>query len=90
MSESIASFWASVATSWSWLHVENLFVPAALRGRGLGTRILAMAEAEAQARGCVGARLAERVLEDKVEAAGGCCARGTRIRSCESNRTPDA
>ncbi len=44
-------------TGWSWLYVENLAVPAALRGAGWGARLLATAEAEARTRGCVGARL---------------------------------
>ena len=44
-------------TAWRWLYIENLVVPPALRGAGLGTRILAMAEEEARARGCIGARL---------------------------------
>lgn len=37
-----------------WLCVELLFVPEAARGQGLGTRLLAAAEAQASARGCVG------------------------------------
>ncbi|WP_342451486.1 GNAT family N-acetyltransferase [Neoroseomonas nitratireducens] len=44
-------------TSWSWLYVDNLVVPEAARGQGLGARLMAMAEAEARARGCIGARL---------------------------------
>ena len=44
-------------TGWSWLTIESLAVPPALRRTGLGTRILAMAEEEARARGCIGARL---------------------------------
>jgi GNAT superfamily N-acetyltransferase len=44
-------------TAWRWLYIENLVVPPALRGQGLGARMLAMAEAEAIRRGCVGARL---------------------------------
>ncbi|HEV7264726.1 MAG TPA: GNAT family N-acetyltransferase [Falsiroseomonas sp.] len=44
-------------TGWSWLYVENLAVPPALRGEGFGGRMLAMAEAEARMRGCIGARL---------------------------------
>jgi ribosomal protein S18 acetylase RimI-like enzyme len=44
-------------TGWSWLYVENLAVPPALRGGGWGARLLAAAESEARARGCIGARL---------------------------------
>jgi GNAT superfamily N-acetyltransferase len=44
-------------TAWSWLYVENLVVPPALRGAGWGSRLLAMAEAEALRRGCIGVRL---------------------------------
>lgn len=44
-------------TGWSWLYVENLAVPPPLRGDGWGTRLLAAAEVEARARGCIGARL---------------------------------
>jgi GNAT superfamily N-acetyltransferase len=39
-------------TSGGWLAVELLFVPEDLRGMGLATRLLAMAEAEARLRGC--------------------------------------
>jgi GNAT superfamily N-acetyltransferase len=41
-------------TFWRWLYVEMLFVPEALRGRGLARSVLALAEAEAMRRGCVG------------------------------------
>lgn len=44
-------------TAWSWLYVENLAVPPALRGAGWGSRLLAAAEAEATRRGCIGVRL---------------------------------
>ena len=40
-----------------WLQVEMLFVLEALRGRGLGARLLALAEEEAVRRGCHGAWL---------------------------------
>ena len=41
-------------TMWGWLFVALFFVPGSERGRGLGTRMLRMAEAEARRRGCVG------------------------------------
>jgi len=44
-------------TGFRRLFVELLFVPEALRGRGLGAKLLQQAEAEARARGCVGAWL---------------------------------
>lgn len=44
-------------TSFQWLFVEFLFVPEALRGQKLGTRLLAEAEREARARGCLGSWL---------------------------------
>jgi len=42
----------SGATAYGWLFVELLFVPEALRGQGVGTRLIQLAEAEAIARGC--------------------------------------
>jgi GNAT superfamily N-acetyltransferase len=44
-------------TGFRRLFVELLFVPEALRGRGLGARLLQQAETEAKARDCVGAWL---------------------------------
>ena len=44
-------------TSYGWLFVEMLFVPDAMRGRGVGTQIMRGVEAEAAARGCRGAWL---------------------------------
>lgn len=39
---------------YDWLHIELLVVPDAMRGTGLGSRLLAKAEEVAKARGCVG------------------------------------
>ncbi len=44
-------------TQWGWLHVETFFVPEVRRGRGLGQRLLAMAEEEARRRGCTNVHL---------------------------------
>ena len=44
-------------TSRAWLSIDLLFLPEALRQGGLGARAVALAEAEARARGCVGAWL---------------------------------
>jgi GNAT superfamily N-acetyltransferase len=44
-------------TIYDWLFVELLFVPEQLRGQRLGADLLAQAEAEARARGCIGAWL---------------------------------
>jgi GNAT superfamily N-acetyltransferase len=42
-------------TGRGWLYVELLFVPERLRGQGMAARLLALAEDEAKARGCIGA-----------------------------------
>lgn len=44
-------------TSFRCLFVELLFIPDLLRGKGLGTQLLARAEEVAKARGCLGAWL---------------------------------
>ncbi|MES9521775.1 GNAT family N-acetyltransferase [Streptomyces capoamus] len=47
-----------VGHTWTnWLHVTYLWVDAAHRGTGLGSRLLAEAERIATARGCTAARL---------------------------------
>jgi len=53
-SDAIAGgLWAT--TAYANLHIELLFVPAELRSRGLGTRLLELAEQEAMRRGCCAA-----------------------------------
>ena len=44
-------------TSAAWLYVELFWLPEALRSTGLGTQLMAAAEAEAMRRGCIGAHL---------------------------------
>jgi GNAT superfamily N-acetyltransferase len=44
-------------TSLGLLFVERFFLPQSLRGRGLGSRVLALAEQEAKRRGCTRAAL---------------------------------
>lgn len=44
-------------TYWGWLDVDNLWVHESLRGRGLGVRLLSLAENEALRRGCRHVRL---------------------------------
>ncbi len=42
---------------WTWLFVAHLWLPEALRGRGLGSELLARAESFAQEQGCTAAYL---------------------------------
>jgi GNAT superfamily N-acetyltransferase len=42
-------------TGRGWLYIAMLYIPEELRGQGIATRMLEMAEAEARARGCIGA-----------------------------------
>lgn len=42
-------------TGRGWLYVSMLYIPENLRGQGLATRMLTMAEDEARKRGCIGA-----------------------------------
>jgi GNAT superfamily N-acetyltransferase len=39
-------------TGWGWLTIEYIFVPERLRGEGIATRLIAIAEDEARARDC--------------------------------------
>ena len=45
-------FWG--ATMFEWLHIGMLFVPESMRGQGVGSSLVAAAEAEARRRGCRG------------------------------------
>ncbi len=45
------------ATYWGWLYVSMLWLDESLRGEGLGTQLLTMAEIEAENRGCQHAHL---------------------------------
>jgi GNAT superfamily N-acetyltransferase len=42
---------------WGWLHVDNFWLPEALRGQGLGSALLRAAEALALEHGCTGSYL---------------------------------
>ena len=44
-------------TLFRWLQIEMLFVPEAMRGHGVGSALMAAAEAEARTRGCLGINL---------------------------------
>jgi len=41
-------------TQFRWLHIEMLVVPEPVRGRGIGSALMAAAETEARHRGCLG------------------------------------
>jgi GNAT superfamily N-acetyltransferase len=41
-------------SAFRWLHLEMVFVPESMRGRGVGSALLAAAETEARTRGCLG------------------------------------
>lgn len=44
-------------TIWGWLYIKDLWLPAELRGKNIGTRLLETAMAEAIRRGCQRASL---------------------------------
>jgi GNAT superfamily N-acetyltransferase len=48
----IGGFWG--VSLFRWLHVEMLLVPEPMRGQGIGSALMAMAESEARTRGCLG------------------------------------
>ncbi len=48
-------FWGT--TMFEWLHVGLLFVPESVRGRGVGSALMASAEMEARKRDCRGAHV---------------------------------
>jgi len=39
-------------TGWEWLTIELIFVPESLRGQGIASRLIGLAEEEALRRGC--------------------------------------
>jgi GNAT superfamily N-acetyltransferase len=39
-------------TGWEWLTIELIFVPECLRGQGIASQLIALAEEEALRRGC--------------------------------------
>ena len=53
--EVIGGLWGH--TGFQWLFTQLLVVPEGLRGRGIGSELMRMAETEAMARGCHGAWL---------------------------------
>ena len=53
--ETLGGLWG--ATAFSFLHIDLLYIPEAMRGAGLGRRLMSQAEQEAVRRGCHGAWL---------------------------------
>lgn len=53
--EILGGLWGS--TAYGHLHIDMLILPEEMRGRGLGTRLMAQAEEEAVRRGCRGSYL---------------------------------
>jgi tetratricopeptide (TPR) repeat protein len=51
----VGGFWG--CTLFQWLHVQLLFIPESLRGKGVGSALMATAETEARKRGCIGAHV---------------------------------
>lgn len=45
------------ASHWRWLHIRQFFVAPDWRRQGVGRRLMAQAEVEARARGCIGVYL---------------------------------
>lgn len=48
-------FWG--CTLFQWLHVQLLFIPESLHGKGVGSALMKTAEIEARKRGCIGAHV---------------------------------
>lgn len=53
--EILGGLWG--ATGYGYLHVDMLIVPDAMRGQGLGSKLMRQAEEEARRRGCRGSYL---------------------------------
>jgi GNAT superfamily N-acetyltransferase len=53
--EVVGGFWGH--TAYQWLFTQFLALPLGLRGRGIGSKLMRMAETEAVSRGCHGSWL---------------------------------
>jgi len=53
--EVAGGFWG--CTLFQWLHVQLLLIPEPLRGRGIGSNLMTVAETEARQRGCIGSQV---------------------------------